>query len=292
MIGFVEKLQKEIRHDIEFIEAEDKNILKKSLDASHVLGNAFDRLKEFIIKYNFTDEEEEILFFKEIKPKIFCHLIYYRKVYNIEMHRPVASIDAQKQYLKMKMDAIHEFNSKILDFYRYYRSGASYLDAAYFVRGKPDTEQYLETFYYERDSQFSTNCDFKVARIIANDMLQAYLLSELEILDNNAAKSNTSTFPKVKLTWTGSKVELIEMIYALDTLGCFNNGKIPLTQISAYIECVFNIDLGNNIARNFYDMRIRNQPTPFLDRLREEIRKRMDNTKPGGKNKKDDNSPN
>lgn len=288
MIDFVEKLQKKIRQKINLIEAEDKNILKKSLDASHILGNAFDRLKEFIIAYKFKDEDEEILFFKEIKPKIFCHLIYYRKVYNIEMHRPVASIEAQKEYLKLKMDVIHDFNNKILDFYRYYRSGATYLDAAYFVRGKPDTEQYLETFYYERDPQFSTNADFKVAKIIANDMVQAYLLSELESLDNNMHKSNTSPFPKVKLTWTGSKTELIELIYALDTEGCFNNGKIPLTQIAAYFESIFNIDLGNNIARNFYDMRIRNQLTPFLDRLREEILKRMENTKPGGKKKDKD----
>jgi hypothetical protein len=50
--------------------------------------------------------------------------------------------------------------------------------------------------------------------------------------------------------------------------------------------------LGNNIARNFYDMRIRNQPTPFLDRLRDEIRKRMDDTKPGGKKKKNDDPTN
>lgn len=285
-MNFVRKLTKEVELNIQRIEAEDKNILKKSLDASHILGNAFDQLKEFIIDYKFQDEEEEILFFKEVKPKIFCHLIYYRKVYNIEMHRPVASIEAQKEYLKMKMDAIHDFNNKILDFYRYYRSGATYLDAAYFVRGKPDTEQYLESFYYERDPQFSTNADFKVAKIIANDMLQAYLLSELEILDSNTVKLNTSRFPKVKLTWTGSKTDLIELIYAMDTEGCFNNGKIPLIQIAAYIECVFNIDLGNNIARNFYDMRIRNQPTPFLDRMREEIIKRMENTKPGGKNKK------
>lgn len=288
MIDFVEKLQKEIRRKIDLIEAEDKNILKKSLDASHVLGNAFDRLKEFIIAYKFQNEEEEILFFKEIKPKIFCHLIYYWKVYNIEMHRPVASIEAQKEYLKIKMDAIHDFNNKILDFYRYYRSNATHLDAAYFVRGKPDTEQYLETFYYERDPQFSTNADFKVAKIVANDMLQAYLLSELELLDNNMQKPNNTSFPKVKLTWTGTKTELIELIYALDTEGCFNNGKIPLTQIAAYFESIFNIDLGNNIARNFYDMRIRNQLTPFLDRLREEILKRMENTKPGGKDKNKD----
>jgi len=283
MIDFVEKLQKEIRRKVEQIEAEDKNILKKSLDASHVLGEAFDRLKEFIINYTFGDEAEEILFFKEVKPKIFRHLIYYRKVYNIEMHRPVASVEAQKEYLKKKLDAIQDFNDKILDFYRYFRSGSTYLDAAYFVRGKPDMEQYLETFYYERDPQFSTNADFKVAKIMANDMLQAYLLSELELLDNYMQKPSITSFPKVKLTWTDSKTDLIELIYALDTEGCFNNGKIPLIQIAAYFESVFNIDLGNNIARNFYDMRIRNQPTPFLDRLREEILKRMENTKPGKK---------
>lgn len=212
-------------------------------------------------------------------------MIYYRKVYNTEMHRPVASVEAQKEYLKKKLDVIQDFNDKILDFYRYYRSGATYLDAAYFVRGQPDTEQYLETFYYERDPQFSTNADFKVAKIIANDMLQAYLLSELEALDIYTQKSSNTSFPKVKLTWTGSKTDLIELIYALDTEGCFNNGKVPLIQIAAYFESIFNIDLGNNIARNFYDMRIRNQPTPFLDRLREEIRKRMDNIKPSGKDK-------
>lgn len=288
MINFVEKLQKEIRRKIEQIEAEDKNILKKSLDASRVLGDAFDRLKEFIISYHFDNEDEEILFFKEIKPRIFCHLIYYRKVYNIEMNRPVASVEAQREYLKKKLDVIQDFNDKVLDFYRYYRSGATYLDAAYFVRGKPDTEQYLETFYYERDPQFSTNADFKVAKIIANDMLQVYLLSELELLDNYMQKSGNFTFPKIKLTWTGSKTDLIELIYSLDTEGCFNNGKIPLTQIAAYFESVFNIDLGNNVARNFYDMRIRNQPTPFLDRLREEILKRMEDTKPGRKSKKED----
>lgn len=292
MINFVDKLQKEIRQKIEQIEAEDKNILKKSLDASHVLGEGFDRLKEFIIAYRFQDEDEEILFFKEVKPKIFCHLIYYRKVYNIEMHRPVASVEAQKEYLKKKLDVIQDFNDKILDFYRYYRSGATYLDAAYFVRGQPDTEQYLETFYYERDPQFSTNADFKVAKIMANDMVQAYLLSELELLDSYMQKPSVASFPKVKLTWTGSKTDLIELIYALDTEGCFNNGKIPLIQIAAYFESVFNIDLGNNVARNFYDMRIRNHPTPFIDRLREEILKRMDNTKPGGKGKDKDKDKN
>lgn len=151
MINFVEKLEKDVRCSIEQIEAEDKNILKKSLDASLVLGGAFDRLKEFITGYSFDDDDEEILFFKEFKPRIFSHLIYYRKVYNIEMGRPVASIEAQREYLKKELDFIQKFIDKRIDFYRYYRSGATHMDAAYFVRGKPDIEQYLDTFYYERD---------------------------------------------------------------------------------------------------------------------------------------------
>ena len=142
MKEFVYILQKEIKVRLQKNEAKETDMLKKSLENSRVLGEAFDRLKEFIINYRFADEAEEILFFKEIKPKIFCHLIYYRKVYNIEMNRPVASLDAQRVYLKNKLDAIQEYNNKILDFYRYYRSCADYLDAAYFVRGKPDMEQY------------------------------------------------------------------------------------------------------------------------------------------------------
>ena len=137
MKEFVYILQKEIKVRLQKNEAKETDMLKKSLENSRVLGEAFDRLKEFIINYRFADEAEEILFFKEIKPKIFCHLIYYRKVYNIEMNRPVASLDAQRVYLKNKLDAIQEYNNKILDFYRYYRSCADYLDAAYFVRGKP-----------------------------------------------------------------------------------------------------------------------------------------------------------
>jgi hypothetical protein len=63
MKDFVNKQQQEARRKIEQIEAQDINILKKSLDASHVLGEAFDCLKEFIIAYRFRDESEEILFF-------------------------------------------------------------------------------------------------------------------------------------------------------------------------------------------------------------------------------------
>jgi len=272
MFEYTTKLRKETDELVDHIESSDNNILKKSIEASHVLAEAFDRLKTFILSYQFKDEEEEVTFFKEIKPKICYRLIYYRKLYNIEMNRP-AGIDKQKEYLSDELNEINKYNIKRLDFIRYYRSGATHLDSLYFLRGKTDTEQYLETFYYELDPDFSTNCDFKVAKILSNDMLQAYLMQEIERLNSNGMIALPMGFPSIKLTWKGTKTELMEQLYSWDSDSTF--GDVPLTQLSDYIQNVFNIQLDKNLSRAFSDMKIRNIPTPFLDKLKEALLKRM-----------------
>jgi len=277
MINFVVKLKQEVDRKINKIESEDNCMQKKALQASHVLGEAFDKLKEFIITYQFRNDAEEITFFKEVKPNICCRLIYYRKVYNIELNRPVASIEAQQSYLRNELEGINRYANRRLDFLRYYRSGAAHLDELYFLRGQADNEQYFETSYYEFDPHFSTNCDFKVARILANDMLSAYLMSELEILEYKSAKYSGGSFPAIKLTWQGTKTELYELLYALDSKNVF--GNVPLTQLASYIQNVFNIELNPNIFRSFGDMKIRDNRTPFLDGLKEALLSRMDTSR-------------
>ena len=273
MLKFIANLKKEVDAKIEQIESAEDNILKRSLAGSQVLAEAFNRLKMFILTYTFKNEEEEILFFKDIKPKFCYRLIYYRKIFNIEMNRPLAGIDAQKEYLNKELNSINQYTTKRLDFIRYYRSGSTHLDSLYFSRGKMYTEQYLETFYYELDPIFCTNCDFKVAKILANDMLSAYLMQEVELLDTNTSKLSPSSFPPIKLTWKGTKTELMEQLYAWDSMGSF--GEVPLTQLSEYIQNVFNIQLDNNLSRAFSDMKIRTIPTPFLDKLKNALLRRM-----------------
>ena len=55
----------------------------------------------------------------------------------------------------------------------------TYLDYKYFVRGKHDIKLSLDTFYFEADHNFSTSHDYKVAKIIANDLIQVYLEDQL-----------------------------------------------------------------------------------------------------------------
>ncbi|MFV0265586.1 MAG: RteC domain-containing protein, partial [Draconibacterium sp.] len=52
-------------------------------------------------------------------------------------------------------------------------------------------------------------------------------------------------------------------------------GNVPLTQLSDYIQNVFNIQLDKNLSRTFDSMKIRNNPTPFLDLLKDSLLKRM-----------------
>lgn len=140
MIQFTSRLKNEVDTKIEKIEHSEISTMTKSLEASRVIWEAFNQLKSFVLSYKFQNEEEEILFFKEIKPRLCFRLIYYRKVYNIEMDRPTG-INKQQEYLNDLLNGINKYNSKRLDFIRYYRSGSSLLDSLYFLRGKVNTEQ-------------------------------------------------------------------------------------------------------------------------------------------------------
>lgn len=270
MTEFIHTLEKDVEKKLKKIECSDLNILKKSLEASLVLGDAFRRLREFVSTYTFKNEAEEIEFFKVVKPRLYHRLIYYRKVYNIEMNRPVG-IESQNAYLRDEIKAINRYNAKRSDFVRYYRSGMTHMDSVYYLRGRTDTTLYLESFHYERDPKFSTCADFKVARIIANELLLPYLYKELEALEQQQTEQS---LPRVRITWSGTKTELYEQIFAWNSCKVF--GEVPLSRLLDYVSTVFNIELNPNYSRTFGDMRIRNKQTPFLDSLKEALIKRMD----------------
>lgn len=273
---FINSLEKEIENRLKGIEKSNLNVLKKSLEASLVLGDAFQRLRDFIDTHIFKSEAEEIEFFKVVKPRLYHRLIYYRKVYNIEMNRPVG-VDSQRAYLIDEIKAINRYNNKHSDFVRYYRSGMTHLDSLYYLRNRNDTALYLESFHYERDPKFSTNADFKVAKLLANELLSAYLKGELEALEYVKTASDDS-LPAVRLTWQDSKTDLTELIYLLDSKRSF--GNVPLTQLAAYIANVFNTQLDTNLSRTFCDMKLRNNPTPWIDKAKQALLQRMRTWRP------------
>ena len=277
MIQYTLNLLDTIKKDIQIIDLEDDTTLNKSVKIIELLKTYFNELKEHISEYTFNNEMEEIQFFKETKPQIFCMLIYYDNIYRLEINRPTGSDSMQKAFTLKQFDELKEYFDNNIDFYKYCRSQRTDLDKQYFLRYQPDVEMYFDSQYFERDQKFSTGFDLKVATILANDMLSNYLNAELikEALPNNYQFDN-SNIQKVKAKWTGSKVALIELIYAFNTSKCINNGKSDLKRMTSYVENLFDIDLGD-VYRAFIEIRNRKgNRVQCLDDLRNKLIARMD----------------
>ena len=233
-------------------------------------------LREEVVRHGFGSIQEEIFFFKHIKPQIFSKLIYYSKLFNIESKRPRSSSKFQIKYLNNQIDKLQVFFNDNLEFYHYYRRGATSLDEQYFVRGKSDLRSTTDFFNFYIDEKFSTCQDGTVAAIMAYDMLIVYLQQEIEKLENYKDNQSTNLMKQSsRLFWTGNKTDLIELIYALQSSGAINSGTADIKEMATLFEQIFNIDLGN-YYHTFIEIRARKgSRTKFLDRLQESLLKRF-----------------
>lgn len=267
-----------LNEQLNFADLEIDNPIQRSESAINIIVNSIEKLKIIFEKEKNKSQEQEIDFFKNIKPKFTSKLIYYNAIYKIETKKPHGGERILKKYLNNELDKLKRYFDSNLDFYRYYRTGSNYLDIKYFTRGKVDIKMALDSFYFEADHSFSTSHDFKVAKIMAHDLIQVYLEDKLLIMENREPKEKSQVNPKIKQNWTGSKVALIELLYALHTEGVFNNGSSDLKDIAEYFENIFNIDLGQ-YHRAFLEIRMRkSDQTKFLNSLKEKLVKRMENT--------------
>ena len=272
------QLLSNLNEQLNFTDLEIDDPIQRSESAINIIINSIEKLKIIFEKEKVKSQEIEIDFFKNIKPRFTSKLIYYNAVFKIETKKPHGGERILKKYLNNELDKLKRYFDNNLDFYKYYRTGSNYLDHKYFTRGKFDIKLTLDSFYFEVDHTFSTSHDYKVAKIMAHDLIQVYLEDKLLMLENKEPKEKSQVNPKVKQTWTGSKVALIELLYALHTEGVFNNGASDLKDIAEYFENIFNIDLGQ-YHRAFLEIRMRkSDQTKFLNSLKEKLVKRMENT--------------
>lgn len=276
MKGYTTKLISELEEQLKFISLETDSALITAELSIQVTQKILNNLKAFIAKYKFKSIAEEINFFKELKPLFCSKLFYHISIYNIETRKPNGGYKVTRKYLLNELDKLKRYFDINLEFYKYYRTESNYLDHKYFVRGKHDIRLSVEPFYFEADPKFSTSHDFKISMILAYDLLQVYLEDELVELEKKEPKHKSQDLHKSNLSWTDSKVSLIELLYALHSQGVFNNGKAELKDIATFIETNFNIELGQ-YHRTFLEIRMRkNGRTKFMDALRENLTKRMD----------------
>jgi len=271
-----EALYAGLLEQLENIEQEVQKVGNRIKSCVLIVKEVTDKLREYVLSNAFDSENEEIQFFKNIKPQFFCHLHYFLKIYSIELSLPVGNDHDIQNFLELELKAIKAFFDANLGFYKYYRSGSTSLDSAYYLRYKRERELSLEGFYPDIDHSFSTEGDRQVSKILANQMLAVYLKDSLEKHLNKARQpSLAQKYPK-SMKWTAPKAALIEIIYSLQSYGAFNNGAAGIKEVATYLQEVFQVELGN-YYNCFQEIRLRKKSrTVFLDQLTEKLIQRMD----------------
>lgn len=277
MRNFAEEMLLKIDAEIESIGFNNDITINDALHIVKYIIPLYDQLRKLTVDHIFSSTEEEIYFFKELKPNILGRYLYFNKVYRIESQCPSGSNDVIKEYLNDELGGLTYFFRRNLELYQYYRSKATTYDTYYFIRGKADIRLCCDSFQCDRDPMFSTGYDHKIAKILANEMLQIYLNKRIINLGQSEA-INKQAITKIPYpaNWTSNKIFLIELGYALYVAGDINNGNITVKEIMNLLGAMFNIDLCD-YYRGYITLKNRKKDrTLYLKTLIEKLLKRME----------------
>jgi hypothetical protein len=257
-------------------EKEYQNIKNTNSDniliASKVISLIEEKSKElfkWLKKHKFNSVVEEIYFFKDLKPIFISKLIYYKTILNIESNVPTSKKNKIKFY-EEELNTIQEYTNKNKKFYEYYRARASYKDSAYFLRSVEKNIIKRDCSLINYDLKLCTSHDYSMAIMIANDLLTNYLENKIEEIENN--NTNTQIINQQPLNWTGNKIDLVELIYALHLSKKINNGNSDIKELATNFGKMFNQDLEENVYRWYID--IKNRKTvrsKFINQLSESL---------------------
>lgn len=274
MKQFTRELHSKLLKSIQTVSMISANNIQRAQQAYQEVEKIMNELKAFINPYSFSSKNEEILFFKTIKPKFTRELIYYAELVKIEMFRPVGNFETQQSYNNKIMDRINIFFERNQLLYDYYRMDKNEYDEQMFLRGAEGNLFYPEC-QVVMDLHFCTVCGYKIGKIQAFEQVARYLQTDLNIIQSTSVHKQDEV---MQVTWTDSKAALIELIYAIHAKGSVNNGNNHLQQLVSTLEGAFKVELGN-VYRAYYDMTIRKKSrTPYLDGLKVALEQRMDDS--------------
>lgn len=273
MQKFINQLKKEKEGKIFEITDPEMSRFDYYLSCYRIMRWAFRELKAFVETYHFRTIDEEIHFFKEIKPEFQRELLFYIEMLDIE--RNITLSGSGKILIAFYKKRIRYYN-KLCErnawLYHYVKTNASSYDSSFFVRSAENQEIYSDDI----DENFSTAASTELSKILAYEMVIREIEHRINALQSKKKSKDSNT--EFRLFWTDAKVALIELAYALQSCGAVNQGKASVAQIIKALEYIFNIDLGN-YYRVFQNIRIRQgSRSAFLDTLIVKLIERMDET--------------
>ncbi|RZJ32295.1 MAG: hypothetical protein EOO18_10290 [Chryseobacterium sp.] len=268
LIQTSEQLYLEMTAKLHAVKLEPISDLTRFSSSLDIIEKDMTRLNSLVNQLGFSSEIEEILFFKETKPKFYCCKILIVEQFNILSNVPIDTEEAIRSYYVREIDFLRRYFEQNKFLYQYYLNNQTAMDQEYFLR--KNKQGILPELKYD---EFDTNVDYTFAKFRAYEQLREFLLTRIRLIYNNPDSSLYHLLAKnSELKWTDDKINLVELAYGIYFMGSLNNGKADISQVLDILQRSLNIDLG--VAyRKFIDISRRKSKgyTVYLDGMRSAI---------------------
>lgn len=264
-----------LEEDLEQIATTPEPSLMKNRLAIRKCRWALVELRKLVVHTGFPAAQDEIRFFKEIKPLVCSKLMYYQSVFQLETTRLELDQESFGKHLQRERKRIVKYLKKHKEDVQYYQCGYTHFDEKYFLRDNASIPLEVKASQLLMDEDFSTWYDLRFAQIIANQQLLDYISTEIKKREQMVGKESECP-EQSRLKWTGNKIDLYEMIYAIYFDGSVNNGKATIRDLAQAFEWMFNTELQKGIYKTQDQLENRIDPVKYLSHLVAILRRRID----------------
>lgn len=266
--------EKELILEIEQILQGQPPMTTKSKKAAKLIQKTLSSFREQIRTNGFRRDEDEIYFFRNIKPKIHAYLIFFSIVSELEVAKYHKSDEELSNLIDKKLRMFRHIQGEYIDFVTYYMEGMTHLDRQYFLRPTDLIKFTRHSATMMVDPEFSTTYDIVAADIIAHQMLKKHFFP-----DKDNLKTKMPTAPKMK--WTMTKSDFIEFVYGLQASKAVNYGDVEIIELCQALQSIFKIQI-DDPYRIFIDLCNRKTaPVKFIPKMEEGFLRKVEEM--GGK---------
>jgi hypothetical protein len=268
MIEQVQKLYGQLIPDLEALDETHVPDLFLPDQRLKLISETISPLKDKLPWYEFSSVEEEIRFFKTVFPPIISLLVYYTEMAGLEISDLIGTRKSRAEYRSRLLKRIDDFSAENGDLYDYCSRRQTNFDAYYFLRSSP-TREAATLFGSVVDPTFCPAFSIKLS------MMSAYHRLDEKLTERLADKNEGHGLEALsKLTWTGTKVALTELLYPLQKY--VNHGDCTMLDLVNGFQYLFNTDLGN-YSRSFQEvLRRKKSDTHFLSQLMNDLQEKIE----------------
>src|ERR1700761_9401327 len=115
---FSDRLYADLNKDLNALHLEEAQVIKRLEKSIHVCIKYLRKLKDYCKLNDPGSPAEEIVFFKQIKPKFKAQLIFFQSLLHIEIRKPIGEGQVVCDYYMNEIRILNHFFESNLSFYQ------------------------------------------------------------------------------------------------------------------------------------------------------------------------------